>query len=159
MTCVSEDRGQMAVEMAVCIPVVLVVAIVIANAAWYMNLCAKFDRVALDMAIAHGVSPSGEQDLTNAAREIEAALREAMGEDVPDIQVKIEHIPWFGVSEGIFTISPTRVRIECWMGFRPWPQRISLGFMTAEMPAIAPHRRSVVVDVGRLGLGGDSIDQ
>lgn len=157
MTVLECEEGQMTVELAICIPVVIVVAIVIANAAWYMNLCAKFDRVALDMAIAHGVSPSGEQDLTHAKQEIEAAIKDAMGEEVPDIKVEIVHIDAFG--EGIFTISPSRVRIRCSMGFRPWPQRISLGFISAEMPEIAPHTREIVVDIGRLGLGGDSVDE
>ena len=150
------ERGQMTVELAVCIPVLIVVAIVVGNVAWYLNLCSRFDRVALDTAIAHGVSPSGEQDLTHAAEEVEAAIRAAMGEDVPDIDVEIKHIAWFGLDQGIFTISPTRVRITCRMGFRPWPQRISFGFVETEMPEVAVHTRSVVVDIGRLGLGWDS---
>ena len=133
------ESGQMTLEMAVMVPVVLVVAVVVGNVAWYLNLCSRFDRVAMDMAIAHGVSPTGEQDATSGAIAIKEAIEEAMG-------------IWNGFDA--LSLSPTRMRIVCTMGFKPWPQRLSIGFVETEMPTIAHHSRSVVVDVGQMGFGG-----
>ena len=148
----ADESGQMTLEMAVMVPVVLVVAVVVGNVAWYLNLCSRFDRVAMDMAIAHGVSPTGEQDATSGAIAIKEAIEEAMGGSV-EVDVRMEHVGiWNGFDA--LSLSPTRMRIVCTMGFKPWPQRLSIGFVETEMPTVAHHSRSVVVDVGQMGFGG-----
>ena len=62
--------GQMVVELAVLVPVVLVVALVGVNLMEFMALCARFDRACLDAVVSHGVSPAGEQSQVGAVDEV-----------------------------------------------------------------------------------------
>lgn len=146
------QRGQMVVELAMMVPVVIVVAIIIANLAYYASLCARFDRIAPDIALAHGVSPTGEQDARGAVGEIESALAEAMGDGSLDISVRTE--PLDLATDGVLSISPFRVRIVCSMGYRPHPTLLSLAGVTARLPVVATHEASVVADLGSIAFGG-----
>ena len=51
----------MTVELAVVVPVTIVVALIVLNLMWFVDACAAFDQAALDAVVAHGVSPAGEQ--------------------------------------------------------------------------------------------------
>lgn len=148
-----ETSGQMTIEAAIALPVVVAVAVVIGNIAWYLVLCARFDRVALDMVIAHGVSPAGEQDASSAAGQVRSAIESAMEGSV-QVQVSVTHMNSF-VNPDVFSISPTRLKFSCTMGFRPWPGSLSIAFAQIQLPAIAQHTRTLVVDAGQIGLGGD----
>ena len=70
--------GQMVVELAVLVPVVLVVALVGVNLMEFMALCARFDRACLAAVVSHGVSPAGEQSQVGAVDEVREALSLAM---------------------------------------------------------------------------------
>ena len=52
------QKGQMFVETALVLPVVLVVALIAINLFKFADMCSKFDRVAADQIIAHGISSS-----------------------------------------------------------------------------------------------------
>ncbi|MDR0500961.1 MAG: hypothetical protein LBG97_06960 [Coriobacteriales bacterium] len=45
---ISGNEGQMAVELAVCIPVIIMVAMLMINVLSYLDACARFDRIAPD---------------------------------------------------------------------------------------------------------------
>ncbi len=143
----------MVAEMAVLVPVVLVCALVAMNGAWFANLCAKFDRVAMDAALAHGVSPAGEQDATAAASQVKAAIERAMGDPTLVLDVSVEHLD--PLAEGIFSISPARVRFTCSMGYRPHPSSFSVAGASFALPVVATHTRSIVVDASTIGIGGE----
>ena len=70
-----EERGQAVVELACVVPVVLACALVAVNLGVYIERCARFDRVAPDMVLAHGIAPADEQDASSAVRQV----REAVG--------------------------------------------------------------------------------
>ena len=57
-----EERAQATVEMAVVIPVLLVLALIVYNIMLFVAATARFDRIAPDIVAAHAVSPSGESD-------------------------------------------------------------------------------------------------
>ena len=59
-TCRAEDRAQAAVEMAVVAPVMLVLALIVYNVMMFVSATARFDRVAPDVVLAHGVAPAGD---------------------------------------------------------------------------------------------------
>ena len=143
----------MVAEMAVMVPVILVCALVAMNGAWFANLCARFDRVAMDAALAHGVSPSGEQDATSAASQVKDAIEQAMGDPSLEISVSAEHLDAW--AEGIFSISPSRVRFTCSMGYRPHPSSFSVAGASYVLPVLVTHIRSVVVDASTLGIGSE----
>ncbi len=153
MTVFAEERGQMVAEMAVMVPVILVCALVAMNGAWFANLCARFDRVAMDAALAHGVSPAGEQDATAAASQVKAAIEGAMADPDLVIEVSAEHLDLF--SGGVFSISPSRVRFTCSMGYRPHPSSFSIAGASFALPVLATHTRSIVVDASTIGIGGE----
>ena len=69
----------MSVEIAVIMPVTVVVALAIANIMSFLGCCATFDRASLDAVIAHGVSPSGLQSELSATVAIQASIEEALG--------------------------------------------------------------------------------
>ena len=52
--CEGMQSGQMTVELAVLVPVVIVVALIVANLMEFVDACAAFDRLSLDEVIAEG---------------------------------------------------------------------------------------------------------
>jgi Flp pilus assembly protein TadG len=52
------NRGQMTVELAVCIPVILALAAVVINAMIFLGDCAKFDRLAAEAVRIEAVAPA-----------------------------------------------------------------------------------------------------
>ena len=72
------DAGQMAVELAVLMPVVLVLALIAANLMAYMGDCARFDRLAGEAVRVLGVSPGyGEYGASSCENAIALQLEEA----------------------------------------------------------------------------------
>lgn len=151
----SEDRGQAAVELALLLPAMVVVALVIINIGRFVECCARFDRAAPDMALAHGASPAGEQDAASATGQVKAAIEQAMGDPSLEVEVRVEPLD-FGEAGLLPALSPGRVRFVCSMAMRPVPSSLSIAGVSARVPPILRHECSVVVDVGTVGssVGG-----
>ncbi len=151
-TALAGDRsGQMVVELAVMVPVVLVVALIVLNLMGYLEACAAFDQAALDAVIAHGVAPTGEQSLVTAVEEVEAALVEGLGrEDTCEVEVSAEDVSE-GAS-GSFAISPLLTRYTCTLYYYPWPRLLRMPGITLEAPVSLRHERQLVVDRYRSGV-------
>lgn len=156
--------GQMTVELAVMVPVVLVVALVVMNLMDYVEACAAFDQASLDAVVAHGVAPSGEQSLTAAVAEVESALAEAVGrEGRCSVEVRAESVmegePGGGFetdtepgSDSSFIVSPLLTRFVCTLTYSPWPKTLRLPGITLEAPLALTHERELVVDRYRPGV-------
>lgn len=160
--------GQMTVELAVMVPVVLVVALVVMNLMDYVEACAAFDQASLDAVVAHGVAPSGEQSLTAAVAEVESALTEAVGrEGRCSVEVRAESVmegesedePGGGSdpdaeseSDSSFIVSPLLTRFVCTLTYSPWPKTLRLPGITLEAPLALTHERELVVDRYRPGV-------
>ena len=143
----------MCVELAVMLPVVLVIAIAGINLARYVELCARFDRVALDAVVAHGVSPSGSQDVGNAASQVQAHIDQAFADvDGLEVSVSQQGIGRLGGGEVTFSLLPTLTRYECEMRLSPWPSSLVIAGVSLGAPAVLTHRRSLVVDRFRSGV-------
>lgn len=80
------ERGQMTVELAVALPVLLTVALVVVNAAVFFGQCAAFDNLFCDAVRVHAVSPAYGQGVAQS----EALVREAMAEAFPEENVEVE---------------------------------------------------------------------
>ena len=87
-----EERGQAVVELACVVPVVLACALVAVNLGVYIERCARFDRVAPDMVLAHGIAPADEQDASSAVRQVREAVEEAMGDPGLEVDVRVERL-------------------------------------------------------------------
>lgn len=143
--------GQMTVELAVLVPVVLVVALVGVNLMEFVALCARFDRASLDAVTSHGVSPAGCQSQVGATEEVREALELAMGSAPCELLVSAERVDGAGGGTS-FAISPFLTRYTCTMAFAPWPRELRLPGISLTAPALLSHSRELVVDGFRPGV-------
>lgn len=149
-----EEHGQMAVEAAVVMPVMIAVAVAVLNLMWFLEDCSRFDRVSLDAVLSQAVSPAGEDQEAGAQ---EAAVAEAimlaMG-GARGVEVSVEaRTVWDDVGDGLgFTFAPHLTRYVCTMSYRPWPSALTVAFIDAAIPFELEHSRQITVDRYRPGV-------
>lgn len=83
----SDRSGQVTVELAVVLPVVIVVAVIVVNAMTFFAECAEFDRVGRNAVRMCAASPSGSVELSRIAAEVESAVEESMALDADEVEV------------------------------------------------------------------------
>lgn len=148
-----EERAQATVEMAVVVPVLLVLALIVYNIMLFVAATARFDRIAPDIAAAHAVSPSGEGDgsADDGVSVIESQIEGAMaGYDV-EIEVTCTE---GGASSGddLLTLIGGLRTYRCSMRMRPWPSSLSIAGVDLGAPVALAHHRDVTVDPWRPGV-------
>ena len=143
--------GQMAVELAVLMPVIVVVALTVYNLARFVALCATFDRVSLDAVLWQGVSPQGGSGGLPAVDEVRRCITRALdASQTCDVEVRAERV---GTSaSGLITTSPLLTRFYCTLVFRPWPSSFVIAGVPYRSPFALRHERSLVVDCYRSGV-------
>lgn len=144
------QAGQMTVELAVTLPVVVVVALVIYNLGRFVQLCAAFDQVSLDAMVSQGVSPPGEQSELSATGAIRSVVRAALPGNDFDVQVSAAG-GWDGDGSGL-TLAPHLVRYRCVLEYRPWPRSLVIAGVRMGTPLRLRHERTLVVDRFRSGV-------
>ncbi|WP_195449587.1 hypothetical protein [Parolsenella catena] len=142
---VREDAGQMAVELAVLVPVIVAVALAVANVLQFAELVSRFDRVAPDAVVLHGVSASGVSSELAGVAEVKSAIEQAMGEMPCEVAVRAEPVSGDG-SEARIDLAAGTTRFVCELGYRPWPSSVQIAGVGFELPVIVRHERSFVVD-------------
>lgn len=148
---VGERSGQMAVELAALIPVVVVVALVVVNLMRFVGLCARFDRAAPDAVLTQGVSPAGELDLLAATDRVRSALEGSMASEACDVEVSAQPMD-AAAGDAVLWLAAGTTRYTCTLVFHPWPSTISLAGVRAYAPLSLRHERSIVVDRFRAGV-------
>lgn len=148
-----EERAQTTVEMAVVVPVLLVLALIVYNIMLFVAATARFDRIAPDIVAAHAVSPSGESDgsTDDSVGVIESQIEGAMaGYDV-EIEVTCTE---GGASSGddLLTLIGGLRTYRCSMRMRPWPSSLSIAGVDLGAPVALAHHRDVTVDPWRPGV-------
>lgn len=88
-----QTRGQMTVELAVCIPVLIAVALVVCNALLFMENCAAFDRHARDAVRVCAASPAHGQTAAEGAALMQARLAQAFSQDYLSVSVSVSGAP------------------------------------------------------------------
>lgn len=152
-------RGQMTVELAVCIPVILAIIGVSLNVLGYLNVCARFDRVAADAVRSQATSPGyGEEGTALAASRVEAVIESAFASGTGsgfDCSFEVTagatglggNLP--ASSEGVgFSMLSRLERYECSVTYRPWPFSKIVFLQFFELT----HTRSYTVDPFRPGV-------
>ena len=81
------EKGQMTVELAVAMPVLIIVAVIAANAVTFLGDCAVFDRVAHEAIRVHAASPAYGQGLDQSCALVEQAVREALSASNVEVSV------------------------------------------------------------------------
>lgn len=146
----SREAGQMTVELAVTIPVVLVVALLVYNLGRFVQLCAAFDQVSLDAIVSQGVSPPGDQTSLSATEAIRTAVADALpGED---FDIGVAAAGPSGDDGTTFTMSPSLTRYTCTLEYRPWPSSFVIAGVPFEAPIRLRHERTLVVDRFKSGV-------
>lgn len=154
MRLLRDEEGQMTVELAVMLPVMVAIGLLVFNVVKYAEACAAFDRVALDAAVTHGVSPAGEQSGTNAVEEVESTIRSALDSKQCEVEVSASGASRSKGRRGglAFPISPLLTTYTCRLRFRPWPCQVSVAGVGFSVPVSLTHERSITVDRFRPGV-------
>ena len=147
MKFLSCQKGQMFVETALVLPVVLVVALIAINLCKFADICSKFDRITADQIIAHGISsshPTDGETLENLTQKIKAALK---CDDSCDIVVSSE-----GESEGIGNMVSVFPKYQVTLKYKPWPHTLRLPLVSLESPLYLTHTTSIVISPYKSGV-------
>ena len=149
-----KESGQMTVELAVLVPVAVVVGLTVWNLLRFVEACALFDRVALDAAISQGVAPSGEVSSLSAVGAVQSCIEAAM--DSKSCTVEVTSRSLTGEErrrEGIsFPVSPLLTDFVCTLSYHPWPSSFVIAGVSYDSPLVLRHSRSIVVDRFRSGV-------
>lgn len=146
-----ERSGQMAVEIAVLVPVIVVVSLIALNIAKFVELCARFDRVSVDAVLVQGVSPAGKPGGLGGVETVRDALEDSMGGAQCEVEVRVELVS--GEGGGLtFDLSAGTVRYVCGLSYRPWPASVEVAGVGYRLPALLRHERAFVVDRYRAGV-------
>lgn len=143
----------MTVELAVLVPVTIVVALTVYNLARFVEACAAFDRIAADAVISQGVSPAGDAGAP-AVGEVEDAIEDALAMRACTVEVRAQKV---GSSaprgKGLeFPVSPLLTRFTCILRYRPWPSSFVIAGSVYRAPVALTHERTIVVDRYRGGV-------
>lgn len=149
-----DQRGQATVELAMCMPILLVLAFVVANLMGFVEACAAFDRIAYDAVVSQGVSSAGEQSDTSATGAVRSCIVEALGrESTCQVEVSSEDVLRYGGSPNTtFSVAPRLTRYVCTLRYRPWPSGVVIAGVSMQAPALLVHTRELVVDRYRSGV-------
>ena len=147
------ERGQMAVELAVVLPVCIVVALVAFNLCRFIEDCATFDRVAPDAVIAQGVSPAGEQSALSAAGRVRSSIQSALDMSSCEVSVQVSGASRSAARSAVgFSVSPLLTTFTCTLRYRPWPGSFVMAGVVFTPPIALTHTRTLVVDRFRPGV-------
>jgi hypothetical protein len=147
------QAGQMCVELAMVVPVAVVVALIVFNLSRYVEACATFDRVALDCVIAQGVSPPGGQTSASAVGRVRQGIQEALDMDGCEVSVVASGPDPQAAGTGLtFPLSPLLTRFTCTLRYRPWPHAFVIAGVAFAPPVVLTHVRTLVVDRYRPGV-------
>lgn len=143
--------GQMTVELAVVLPVVIVMVAAVVTIMRYVACCATFDHVALDAVVAYGTSPAGSTLADNACSEVRQTIVDALASDACDVQVSATKSIEDG-QPGHLTINPLLVTYTCKLTYRPLISSVSVAGATFTSPVALTHERTLVIDRYRPGV-------
>lgn len=151
---VRSERGQMVVELAVCMPVMLVVMVLVVDMMVFLGDCARFDRISGEIVRECAASPSSMQYSSSAkVGDMNEQIAEVMG-DKPWLSYEVTCdgglIGGEAVAAGsVLSFVPQPQRYTCTLSYTPWPLENGV-FGVAPRPI--EHSRTYVIDPYRSGV-------
>ena len=136
-----DENGQMTVELAVALPVLIIVAVIAVNACTFFAECATFDRITRQAVRACAASPSYGQGADQSCAMIEEEVREALSDGPFDVAVSHDAT---GADLDEFTITLEYHPTLFGMGLRSQ-------VFGVEMPSLV-HVATYVIDVYKPGV-------
>lgn len=136
------ELGQMAVELAVTLPVLLVALVIAIDGILFVGHCAKFDHLAAQAVLANATSPArGSYDEGARTAAVKAALAGSFTSHNAAIEVSAS-------SAGVSSMTA----FTCTLKMSSWPLS-GASLFGMQMPQMLTHQRVLVVDAytpGRL---------
>lgn len=83
------ERGQMTIELAVAMPVLIAVAVIAVNAMTFFAECAVFDRVTCDSVRLHASSPAYGEDAGRETALIEQEVKSQV--NAANVEISVAH--------------------------------------------------------------------
>ena len=136
-----DENGQMTVELAAALPILIIVAVIAVNACTFFAECATFDRVSRQAVRVCAASPSYGQGTDQSCALIEEEVREALSDGPFDVAVS-HGVTGADLDE--FTITLEYHPTLFGMGLRSQ-------VFGVEMPALV-HVATYVIDVYKPGV-------
>lgn len=152
---ISSNKGQMTVELAVVLPVVIVCALIGYNVIRFAQVCAIFDRASRNAIVNFGVAPSGNQDTSTACQQIQRAVEHSLNSNSCQIDVEAHtllddsQVQSTGLN---FICSPLLTKYTITLHFYPWPSFAAIAGVKSGIPAHVTHKAHLVVDRFRPGV-------
>lgn len=125
------ERGQMAVEVAVVTPVILLVLVIAIDMLVFTGECARFDHVVPQLVLANTTAAGSEEFSGDATASIQSALDVEFAHNGSYVTISCADAGQVLASMVVYT---------CEFHFAPWPLSIS------GAPALLNHSCSIAVD-------------
>ncbi len=129
------NRGQMTVELCVVMPIAIVIAVMVVNAATFFGYCSEFDRVTRNAVRVVAASPESHQSRSDAVSRIKSYIKDSV--NASNISCDVE------VSVNAYGLETYKATL------RYWPTLFGLGMKTSvfgvQMPSLS-HSSSLTVD-------------
>ena len=126
------EKGQMAVELAVAVPVVLLLMVIVVDALVFTSECARFDHLACQRVLASAASPGKTgYALDNRVAAVQSALEADFAKNGSSVEVSVADASVPLASMNIF---------QCTFRFSPWP------LSAAESPLALEHSCCLAID-------------
>ncbi len=150
----AEIRAQATVEMAVVLPVMLVLALIVYNLMLFAVAVARFDRVAPDIVIAHAVAPPGDLGVGATPSSIVAVVSQELERAMEGhaVEITVERSSDELQTDAALSLVGALETYRCRMRFMPWPTSFSLAGVEFGAPVALEHVRSVTIDPWRSGV-------
>ena len=135
------NRGQMTVEMAIAMPVLIIVAVIAVNALSFFVDCAVFDRVFCEAVRTYAVAPAYGQGAGQNCDLVKQVVQEAVGQS--NVEIAVSHGKTgldFDEYTGVIEYQPTLFG----MGLRSSVFGVALPTLT--------HTTSYVIDSYKAGV-------
>ena len=86
---IRSQSGQMTIEVAVALPVLIVVAVIAVNAMTFFSECAAFDRLVHEAVRVHATAPAYRQGADQSCALVEQAVRGQL--DADNLSISVAH--------------------------------------------------------------------
>ncbi|NTU89250.1 MAG: hypothetical protein HGA54_04990 [Actinobacteria bacterium] len=151
------EQGQMAVELAVVMPVLIALVIISVDSMVYLGDCARFDRISGEIVRIHAASPavSGE-GASSCAEAIQADIEDAMN---PSMHLSFSvtcveksesnNGSATGPADIVGSFSPRLQEYRCTLNYIPWP--FTMGVFGFDLAPLS-HNRTYIIDPYRPGV-------
>jgi hypothetical protein len=145
-------KGQMAVELAVALPVILIMLGVLVNTMCYLNVCARFDRLAAEAVRIEAVSPAyGDYGSQSRADKVAALLRRKFADKAGTVRIEVfvQRGPRPEAGGLSIPLAPQPETYVCVLHYSP--AGLGVNFFGMDLLSLE-HRRFYLIDPFRPGV-------